>query len=95
MSVQVGPEYATLKGAVNATAPNPVSNRIFTSTLARVLKRPAFLAMPAFVLELMLGEMAQELLLSGQRVIPKRMLDAGYEFQYAQLETALREIMQK
>jgi len=64
-----------IKGAVNGTAPNPVTNKVFSSTLARVLKRPAFLPMPAFVLKLMLGEMAQELLLSGQRVLPEKILD--------------------
>lgn len=83
-----------IKGAVNGTAPNPVTNKVFSSTLARVLKRPAFLPMPAFVLKLLLGEMAQELLLSGQRVIPKKILDAGYDFQYAELEDALNEVVQ-
>jgi uncharacterized protein (TIGR01777 family) len=83
----------TIQGAVNGTAPNPVTNKTFSSTLARALKRPAFIPMPAFVLKLMLGEMAQELLLSGQRVMPKKMLDAGYDFQYTELESALREVM--
>jgi len=82
-----------IKGAINATAPNPVTNRVFSSTIGLVLKRPAFLSMPAFVLKLMLGEMAEELLLSGQRVIPKKMLDAGYVFQYAELENALRDVV--
>ena len=83
-----------IKGAVNATAPNPVTNKRFSSTLARVLNRPAFLPMPAFVLKLMLGEMAEELLLSGQRVMPKKILGAGYHFQYADLEKALSEVVQ-
>lgn len=83
-----------IKGAINGTAPNPVTNKVFSSTLARVLKRPAFLSMPAFVLKLMLGEMAQELLLSGQRVMPNKILDSGYDFQYAKLENALREVVQ-
>jgi len=82
-----------IKGAINGTAPTPVTNKEFSSTLARVLKRPAFLTMPAFILKLMLGEMAQELLLSGQRVIPKKILDAGYDFQYAELEEALWEVV--
>ncbi len=84
----------SIKGAVNGSAPNPVTNKIFSSTLARVLKRPAFMPMPAFVLKLMLGEMAEELLLSGQRVMPKIILDAGYHFQYADLDNALSEIVQ-
>ena len=83
-----------IKGAINGSAPNPVTNKVFSSTLARVLKRPAFLPMPAFVLKLMLGQMAEELLLSGQRVIPKKILDAGYEFKYAELENALSEVVQ-
>jgi len=82
-----------IKGAINATAPNPVTNKDFASTLASVLKRPAFLPMPAFVLKLMLGQMAEELLLSGQRVIPKKILDAAYVFQYAELENALSEVV--
>jgi uncharacterized protein (TIGR01777 family) len=86
--------HKDIKGAINGTAPNPVSNKVFSSTLASVLKRPAFLPMPAFVLKLMLGEMAEELLLSGQRVIPKKILDAGYHFQYAELENALSEVVQ-
>ena len=83
-----------IKGAVNATAPNPVSNKVFSSTHASILNSPAFLSMPAFVLKLMLGEMARELLLSGQRVMPEKILEAGYDFQYAELEKALREVVQ-
>jgi len=82
-----------ITGGINATAPNPVTNKDFASTLASVLKRPAFLPMPAFVLKLMLGQMAEELLLSGQRVIPKKILDAAYVFQYAELENALSEVV--
>ncbi len=83
-----------LKGAINGSAPNPTTNKIFSSTLGRALTRPAFLPVPGFVLKLLLGEMAEELLLTGQRVIPKKILDAGYVFQYAELEHALREILQ-
>lgn len=82
-----------LSAAVNGTAPNPVTNKIFTSTLARVLNRPALLPLPAFVLKLMLGEMAEELLLSGQRVIPDKIMRAGYAFKYASLENALCEVL--
>ncbi len=87
--------HKEIKGAINGAAPNPVTNKVFSSTLARVLNRPALLPMPAFVLKLMLGEMAEELLLSGQRVLPKKILDAGYEFQYAELENALSEVLVK
>ena len=85
--------HKDIKGAINGAAPNPVTNKVFSSTLAQVLNRPALLPMPAIVLKLMLGEMAEELLLSGQRVIPKKMLDAGYDFHYAELEDALREVV--
>lgn len=84
-----------IKGAVNATAPNPVTNKVFSSTLGYVLKRPAFIPMPAFILKLLLGEMAIELLLSGQRVMPKKMLDAGYKFQYVEIEDALCDLVQE
>ena len=83
----------TIKGVVNGTAPNPVTNKEFSSTLASVLRHPTFFTMPAFVLKLMLGEMAQELLLSSQRVMPKKILDIGYRFKYAELEDALREVV--
>lgn len=84
---------AEIKGAVNATAPTPLTNKVFCSTLGRVLKRPAFIPIPAFILKLLLGEMAVELLLSGQRVIPNKILDAGYKFQFAKLDDALRDLV--
>jgi uncharacterized protein (TIGR01777 family) len=86
-------EHRSISGAVNACASNPARNKDFSSTLGYVLKRPAFVPVPAFVLKLLLGEMAQELLLAGQRVIPKKILDAGYHFHYAELEDALREVL--
>ncbi|PCI08556.1 MAG: TIGR01777 family protein [Gammaproteobacteria bacterium] len=88
-------KHKDIRGAVNGTAPNPVTNKDFSSTLARVLKRPAFMSIPAFVLKLMLGEMAQELLLSGQRVMPEKILAAGYVFQYAELNDALSDVVGK
>ena len=84
-----------VSGAINATAPNPVTNKEFSQVLAKVLKRPAILPMPAFVLKLMLGEMAEELLLSGQRVIPKKMQQVGFKFRFTDLEGALRDILDK
>lgn len=84
-----------IKGAINATAPNPVTNKTFSSILGKVLKRPAFMPMPAFVLKLMMGEMAKELLLSGQRVVPEKMLEEGYQFKFIELEDALRDVISK
>jgi len=84
--------HPTLIGLFNATAPTPVSNAEFSQTLAKVLRRPAIFPMPAFVLQLMLGEMA-ELLLTGQRVIPANLSKAGFDFNYKELEPALRALL--
>ena len=86
-------ENDAIKGPINATAPKPVSNNEFAKTLAKVLKRPAIFPMPAFVIKLLFGQMGEELLLAGQRVIPKKLSDEGYQFQYPLLETALRDIL--
>ena len=82
-----------IQGAVNGTAPTPVTNKEFSSTLGKVLKRPAFLPLPAFVVKLMMGEMGEELLLSGQRVVPSKALATQYSFKYPDVESALREIL--
>ncbi len=79
-----------LSGAVNATAPTPVSNRAFARTLGHVLGRPAVLPQPAFALRLGLGEMASELLLSGAYVAPDTLKAAGFTFGLPDLESALR-----
>ena len=85
-------QHPTLTGAFNATAPMPVTNTDFSHTLARVLNRPCLLPMPAMVLKLMLGEMA-DLLLTGQCVIPANLTKAGFEFQHPELEPALRALL--
>lgn len=81
------------EGAINATAPEPVTNEVFSRTLARVLGRPSLFRAPAFALRLAMGEMADALLLTGQRVMPRRALELGYRFQYTQLEPALTAIL--
>ncbi len=78
-------------GAFNATAPEPVTNRDFTRTLGRVLRRPAVLFAPAFVLKLGLGELAN-LLLTGQRALPAAAEEMGFGFAYRELEPALRSL---
>jgi len=83
-------EQDTLSGPVNLTEPEPVRNGEFARIVGRILHRPAVFPVPATVLRLMLGEMADEMLLSGQRALPKRLLDAGFEFQDPQLEPFLR-----
>jgi uncharacterized protein (TIGR01777 family) len=81
-----------LRGPVNVVAPHPVQNAEFTRLLARILRRPAILPAPAFMLRLMLGELADALLLASQRVRPERLLDVGYRFRHDHLDSALRAI---
>jgi uncharacterized protein (TIGR01777 family) len=80
----------SLSGPVNLVAPNPVRNKVFAETLGRILARPAFIPAPAAALRLLLGEFAEEALLAGARVTPKKLLDSGYVFRDPDLETALR-----
>ncbi|MGA8100822.1 MAG: TIGR01777 family oxidoreductase [Candidatus Acidiferrales bacterium] len=84
---------AQWRGAVNAASPHPVTNAEFTRVLARVLHRPAIFPAPAFALRLMLGEMAEALLLSSQRVSPQKLTELGFSFRQSQLEPALRAIL--
>ena len=83
---------ASMQGAYNATAPNPVTNSEFTRTLAHCLKRPALLPVPAWLLKMLLGEMS-ELVLGSQRVIPERLLAQGFGFQYGDLSSALNQVL--
>lgn len=85
-------EDATLSGPINAVTPNPVTNREFTVTLARVLARPAALPVPAFALRIMMGRMADEALLASARVKPARLLEAGFRFQFPELGAALHHL---
>ena len=80
----------SIRGPLNVVSPNPVTNEEFTKTLGDVLSRPTVFAMPAFAAWLAFGEMADEMLLVSQRVMPKKLSDAGYEFKYPDLEGALR-----
>ena len=87
-------EREDLSGAFNAAAPNPVSNAEFTRQLGRALKRPAVLPAPSLALRLILGERAQ-LLLTGAKMLPMRLQEAGYEFRYRHLEQALGALFKK
>ncbi len=78
-----------LVGPINIVAPNPVTSAEFARALGRVVHRPAFLPAPAFALRLAFGDMADEALLASARVVPKRLLDAGFVFRYPQIEEAL------
>ena len=84
----------TLRGPVNAVAPNPVTNYEFTKTLGRVLRRPTLFPMPAFAARLAFGEMADGLLLASTRIDPKRLLDCGFRFRFPELEAALVQAVQ-
>ena len=82
------------KGVFNATAPNPVSNAVFTKALGKALNRPALITTPPLALRLAMGEMS-ELLTEGQFVYPKRALEAGFQFQFSDLDNALTDVLAK
>ncbi|MCF2909004.1 TIGR01777 family oxidoreductase [Pseudoalteromonas sp. DL2-H2.2] len=84
-------KHQDLSGVFNATAPAPVSNKEFSERLALTLRRPAMLTMPEFVLKALFGEMS-ELLIYGQRVLPRRALKANYRFRYPNLDEALQQL---
>lgn len=79
-----------IAGPVNMVAPNPVPNSEFTDTLGDVLNRPTILPVPSFGAKLVFGEMGEEMLLAGQRVEPAKLREAGFEWEYSELEEALR-----
>lgn len=85
-------EDERLRGPVNATAPQPQPYRDFAKTLGRVLSRPSWAPVPGFALRLLLGELG-DTLTTGQRVVPKKAEEAGYQFQYPTSEGALRQIL--
>ncbi len=84
---------ASLEGAVNAAAPNPVTNREFTKTLGRVLGRPTVVPLPALAARLLFGDVADELLLASQRVLPAKLQASGYQFRFPDVEDALRHLL--
>lgn len=86
-------ENANLNGAINATAPNPVTNEKFTKTLGKVLNRPTIIPIPAFGIKLLFGEKGETLLLEGARVLPKRLEDVGFEFRFPDLENAIHHAL--
>jgi len=86
-------EKAAVRGAVNVVAPGAVRNAEFTKVLAKVLRRPALFPAPGFALRLALGEMADALLLSSQRVAPSRLEQSGYRFLHADLASALKSVL--
>ncbi len=85
-------EREDASGPYNLTAPNPVTNAEFTRALGRVLGRPALLPVPALALKVLFGEMAT-VLLDGQRAVPRRLLEAGFSFEFTDVEAALRDLL--
>ena len=84
-----------VRGPVNLVSPNPVSNREFTKALGQILNRPTIFPMPAFAARIVFGEMADELLLSSTRVIPKKLMDSGYEFRHPELGGAFEQLLNR
>jgi len=85
-------ETTSFSDAVNVTAPNPITNADFTRILARRLHRPAVLTVPAFALRMLYGQMADEALLAGARVVPAKLESAGFQFAHTTVTRALAEI---
>ena len=86
-------ENGEVRGPINLISPHAVQNAEFTKTLASVMHRPAFFSVPDFALRLALGEMADALLLSSQRVVPKKLEKLGYTFRHPDLATALKSVL--
>lgn len=87
-------EDENARGVYNLSAPDPKTNADFGRLLARVLKRPFWFSVPGFVMRLAFGELGDKLLLGSQRVLPQRLQEAGFKFQFADAESALRDLLQ-
>jgi uncharacterized protein (TIGR01777 family) len=85
-------DHDHIRGAVNATAPQPVTNKAFSVALGRALHRPVWASVPALALKLLIGEAAY-VILTGQNVVPKAITAAGYQFVHPALDEALRAIL--
>jgi uncharacterized protein (TIGR01777 family) len=85
-------DRAAVDGPVNGTAPNPVTNKEFSKALGAALGRPSFMPTPAFMLRLMLGEVAG-VVTQGQRVLPRKALDTGYRFKFTHIDAALADLL--
>jgi hypothetical protein len=86
-------EREDLSGAFNLCAPEPLVMKDFCRTLGKVMRRPSWLPVPALLLRLMFGQMADEALLSGQRAVPRKLMEAGFRFRFSKVESALRNII--
>jgi len=79
-------------GIYNLTAPDPVRMELFAKELGRVLKKPSWLHAPAFIIKIIMGQMGKEMILSGQKVIPKRLMESGFKYQFTEIRMALTNI---
>jgi uncharacterized protein (TIGR01777 family) len=87
-------ENEETSGVYNLTAPNPVTNKEFAKILGQAMRRPSFMPLPSFVMRLLFGEVA-EVVLGGQNVVPRRLLEAGFVFQFPEAEAAVRDVLGK
>ena len=85
----------SVSGAVNAVSPEAVPNAAFTRALARAMRRPAFLPMPAVAVKLLFGDMGREALLASAKVRPARLLESEFEFRFPQLDCAFGQGLQQ
>ncbi|MBS3752853.1 MAG: TIGR01777 family oxidoreductase [Anaerolineales bacterium] len=85
-------EHAHAQGVFNLTAPNPVKNKLFAKAIGKIMSRPAFLPVPGFLMKMVMGEVST-VVLDGQRVVPKRLKQLDYSFQYPELEGSLRDLI--
>ncbi len=85
-------ENESMRGVFNLTAPNPLTNADLARGLGRVLNRPNWFPVPAFVMKLLFGELGDRLLLGSQRVVPRRLQEAGYQFRFPEAEGALKRM---
>ncbi|MFT6529553.1 MAG: hypothetical protein ACJAZB_001196 [Psychrosphaera sp.] len=86
-------ENKNINGAINCTAPFPVTNSAFTQALSLAVSRPTLLPIPAWLIKLLMGQMGQELLLSGKKVVPAKALASGYQFKFEQINDALNDVI--
>ncbi len=86
-------EHDDIKGPINCTAPCPVTNQVFTKELAKCLGKPAFLPIPAIAIKLLMGEMGNELLLNGNKVLPAKLEQLGFKFKFERLENAFSALL--
>jgi uncharacterized protein len=85
----------TLSGPVNIVSPQPITNKVFTKALGKVLLRPAIAPIPGVAVKMLFGEMGEALLLASDKVYPTVLIDTGYQFQFSKIEGALRHVLGK